>query len=63
MQTMAISQSERSLEQSRAFHALHGDRGFSSWERTLTGAKSENRPDIQRNALVELYELADKSVS
>jgi putative DNA primase/helicase len=61
MQTMAISQSERSLEQSRAFHALHGDRGFSSWERTLTGAKSENRPDILRNALVELYELADKA--
>ena len=51
----------RTPEQQRAYDALHGDCGFSSWERFIRNAQPENRPSVLRNALVELYPLADRA--
>jgi hypothetical protein len=45
----------------RAFRALHGEGGFSSWERVLKAAKPHNRPDILSNACLELYQLVAKA--
>jgi len=51
----------RTPEQSRALRALHGDGGFSSWERVLASATPENRSSILNNALLELYPLAERA--
>jgi hypothetical protein len=48
----------RSPEQQKNYRILNGDGGFSSWERVLSGAVPENRPDILRNALIQLFPLA-----
>ena len=49
---------ERTPEQQKYYQALNGGGGFSSWSRILRDARSENRPDILRNALSELFPLA-----
>ena len=43
------------------YRALHSDGGFSSWERIIANAKPENRQSILRNALIELYPLAERA--
>jgi putative DNA primase/helicase len=49
---------ERTPEQQKSYEALTGGGGFSSWSQILRGARSENRPDILKNALSELFPLA-----
>jgi hypothetical protein len=51
----------RTPEQQRAYNALHGNGGYTSWERVIRTATPTNRPDILRNALQELYKLAEKA--
>jgi hypothetical protein len=51
----------RTLEQQRAFNALHGDGGISSWERVLANAPPEKRSDLLQTALIDLYRLAAKA--
>jgi len=57
----ATSATERTQHQERAFRALHGDGGFSSWERVLRAAQTYYRKEILSNACVELYRLAAKA--
>ena len=52
---------ERTAHQEHAFQALHGDGGFSSWERVLRATQAHNRKEILSNACVELYRLASKA--
>ena len=51
----------RTLDQERAYRALKGEGGFSSWERVLASAVPENRLDIIRRALGELFPLAERA--
>ena len=51
----------RSPDQQRAYTALHGNGGFSSWERIIKSAEPESRPEILRNGLLELYPLAESA--
>jgi putative DNA primase/helicase len=51
----------RTPEQSRAFRALHGDGGYSSWERMLASAATGDRLSILHNALLELYPLTERA--
>jgi uncharacterized protein DUF3987 len=51
----------RTPEQQRAYDALHGDGGLASWERVVSQATPENRAAILKNALRELYRLADRA--
>jgi len=57
----ATSATGRTQHQESAFRALHGDGGFSSWERVLRAAQAHNRKEILSNACVELYRLAAKA--
>src|SRR5215831_5081628 len=57
----ATSATGRTQHQESAFRALHGDGGFSSWERVLRAAQTHNRKEILSNACVELYRLAAKA--
>jgi hypothetical protein len=51
----------RTPEQDRAYSALHGDGGLTSWQRIISSALPENRASILSNALVELYPLARRA--
>lgn len=48
----------RTTEQQKSYRALYGEGGFSSWERVIGGARTEDRADILKNALGELLPLA-----
>lgn len=50
---------KRTSEQQRAFYALLAE--FASWERVLASALPENRADLLRAALIDLYRLAAKA--
>ncbi len=56
-----FSQEERTPEQRKAYSALHGNGGLASWQRIIRSASPENRADILRNALLELYPLARRA--
>jgi hypothetical protein len=51
----------RTPEQRRAYQSLHGDGGFTSWERIIRNAKPTNRADILKNGLVELFSVAERA--
>ncbi len=61
MSEVDAATSLRSAAQQRAYHALYGDGGFSSWERVLAAAKSENRASILKNGTKELFKLAARA--
>jgi putative DNA primase/helicase len=52
---------ERTTKQKRFYHALYGDGGFSSHERTLNKAPAENRMEVLRAGCIELFKLAAKA--
>lgn len=56
-----LSPEPRTPNQDKAYRALNGEGGFSSWERILLGAKPELRLDILGNALRELFPLAEQA--
>lgn len=49
---------ERTPDQEKSYRALNGEGGLSSWEHVLSAARPENRADILKNALIELFPLA-----
>src|SRR5262245_30919442 len=51
----------RSHKQQIAYRALFGEGGLLSWERVLASATAANRPGIIRNALHELFPLAERA--
>jgi hypothetical protein len=51
----------RAPQQQKNYEALVGDGGLPSWERVLRNAAPENRPAVLRNALIELYPLAESA--
>jgi hypothetical protein len=51
----------RTPQQQKNCEALAGDGGLPSWERVLRNAAPENRPAVLRNALIELYPLAESA--
>jgi hypothetical protein len=51
----------RTPQQQKNYEVLAGDGGLPSWERMLRNAAPENRPAVLRNALIELYPLAESA--